>query len=351
MAIPSGSAGPLSDRARRGRRWWRRWPRRFSRRARWSSSTRDVPPTTFARLMPRGCEWVSGATDLALGMPAWWRGSETLLYRDTAIWLCVFAAAWGLLRAAQGTRLLRDRGALSAAAGAGVRRRRDGGALHRVDTCRREGDQHDPGTARSCCGVSARSGTCWRGPSQDFSVSRRPMCPMLRIEPRPSMAPGGAGPNDRPLFQVPSVPAGGYRVRPHGAGASGWLMVGIGRDQFSLRSGPLAAPPEPIDFRFPVDVRAIIVRGDEQARRSVQALTIEPISVLPRVRAVVGSICEAAPSGMAIRQCSFWTSEAFRSRNLSGLVELAGHRPWCSQMCRSRRSRFSRATRRSTTPS
>jgi hypothetical protein len=105
--------------------------------------------------------------------------------------------------------------------------------------------------------------------------------PMLRIEPRPSMAPGGAGPNDRPLYQVPSVPAGEYRLRPRGAGAAGWLMVGIGRDQFSLRSGPLAAPPEPIDLSFPVDVRAIVVRGDEQARRSIEALTIEPISVLP----------------------------------------------------------------------
>jgi hypothetical protein len=105
--------------------------------------------------------------------------------------------------------------------------------------------------------------------------------PMLRIELPRSTAPGGAVPNDRPLYQVASVPAGEYRLRPHGAGAAGWLMVGIGRDQFSLRSGPLAAPPEPIDLSFPVDVRAIVVRGDEQARRSIRALTIEPISVLP----------------------------------------------------------------------
>jgi len=105
--------------------------------------------------------------------------------------------------------------------------------------------------------------------------------PMLRIEPRRSTTPGGAGPNDRPLYQMASVPAGEYRLRPHGAGASGWLMVGIGRDPFSLRSGPLAAPPQPIDLRFPVDVRAIVVRGDEQARRSIRALTIEPVSILP----------------------------------------------------------------------
>jgi len=59
------------------------------------------------------------------------------------------------------------------------------------------------------------------------------------------------------------------------------MMIGIGRDQFSLISGPLTNPPQSIELDFPVDVRAIIVRGDEQARRSVHGLTIEPISVIP----------------------------------------------------------------------
>ena len=58
-------------------------------------------------------------------------------------------------------------------------------------------------------------------------------------------------------------------------------MFGIGRDQFSLRSGPLTNPPQPIVIDFPVDVRAIVVRGDEQARRTVRGLTIDPISILP----------------------------------------------------------------------
>jgi len=58
-------------------------------------------------------------------------------------------------------------------------------------------------------------------------------------------------------------------------------MVGIGRDQFSLKSGPLANPAQPIEIDFPVDVRAIVVRGDEQARRTVRAFTIAPLSILP----------------------------------------------------------------------
>ncbi len=118
--------------------------------------------------------------------------------------------------------------------------------------------------------------------------------PLLRMEPRPSTAPGGAGPNDRPLYQVAAVPAGRYRLRPRGAGASGWLMIGIGRDQFSLKSGPLGSPPQPIDLDFPVDVRAIVVRGDEQARRSVRALTIEPLSVVPASARLAGDSARRA---------------------------------------------------------
>jgi hypothetical protein len=65
-------------------------------------------------------------------------------------------------------------------------------------------------------------------------------------------------------------------------------MIGIGRDQFSVRSGPLAAPPEWIDLDFPVDVRAIVVRGDEQARRTIRALTIEPLAIVPAAARLTG---------------------------------------------------------------
>jgi hypothetical protein len=66
-------------------------------------------------------------------------------------------------------------------------------------------------------------------------------------------------------------------------------MIGIGRDQFSIISGPLTAPPQPVVLDFPVDVRAIVVRGDEQARRSVRGVTIQPLSILePRARLAEG---------------------------------------------------------------
>jgi hypothetical protein len=226
-------------------------------------------------------EWLNTATDLALGLPAWWRGSERLLYRDTAIWLCVFGVAWGVLRAAEGTRWLRHQGALYAAAAAAYAvasmvalsivwtlagASRINTTPAQLELLRRFGRE--------------RHVLAWSLPGfQRLAAADVP--PMLRIEPERSTAPGGAGPNDRPLYQVASVPAGEYRLRPHGAGAAGWLMVGIGRDQFSLRSEPVATPPQPIDLNFPVDVRAIVVRGDEEARRSIRALAIESVSILP----------------------------------------------------------------------
>jgi hypothetical protein len=76
------------------------------------------------------------------------------------------------------------------------------------------------------------------------------------------------------------VPAGRYRLRVRSAGDGGWLMVGIGADQFALRTGPIGSPPEPILLDFPVNVRAIVVKGDEQARRAIRGLTIEPLSVV-----------------------------------------------------------------------
>jgi hypothetical protein len=226
-------------------------------------------------------EWLNNAADLARGMPAWWRGSEGLLYRDVAIWLVVFAAAWMSLRAAETSTWLRGRGRLTAATGA-VYAVAAMIALTIVWTLARVDGRN---IAPAQLDVLRRLGSERRVlvlalPSLDrLTVDQVP--PRVRLEPRPSTLPGGAGPNDRPLYQVAAVPAGRYRLQPRGAATAGWLMVGIGRDQFSLRSGPLRNPPQPIEIDFPVDVRAIIVRGDEQARRTIRGLTIEPVSVLP----------------------------------------------------------------------
>jgi hypothetical protein len=58
-------------------------------------------------------------------------------------------------------------------------------------------------------------------------------------------------------------------------------MLGIGQDQFALRSEAITWPAPPIEMTFPIDVRALIVRGDEDARRAVRRVVVEPVSILP----------------------------------------------------------------------
>ena len=226
-------------------------------------------------------EWLNHATEFPLGMPAWWRGSEPVLYRDAAIWAICLGASWAVLWAIEGKTWVRTRGALAAAVGgayaiaimvaltavwmlSGVEGRNALPA--QLDVLRRLGSERHL--------VAFALPAFHRLPVEGIP-------PLLSMEPKPSTAPGGAGPNDRPLYQVAAVPAGRYRLQLRGPAPAGWLMVGIGRDQFSLKSGPLTNPPQPIEVEFPVDVRAIVVRGDEQARRTLRGMTIEPVSVVP----------------------------------------------------------------------
>ena len=88
---------------------------------------------------------------------------------------------------------------------------------------------------------------------------------MLPLEPAVLRGAGGRGRSDPTVAVLPAVPAGRYRVRVEGGGPGGWLMLGIGQDQFALRSEAIAWPAPPIEIDFPVDVRALIVRGDEDA--------------------------------------------------------------------------------------
>jgi hypothetical protein len=225
-------------------------------------------------------EWLNAGTDLSRGLPSWWRGSEGIFYVQIAVWILAIAAAWAILRALEGTSRLRTSGALAAAAGtayavaamcaitalwsmAGIR----GGVL-------------TPGQMELLRRLRSEQPALVRELPAMRRLARQDVPAMLRIAPARSTTLGGAGQNDRPLYQIPAVPAGRYRLELRGARAAGWLMVGIGRDQFSIRSGPLASPPEPILLDFPVDVRAIVVRGDEQARASIGALTIVPLSLV-----------------------------------------------------------------------
>jgi hypothetical protein len=226
-------------------------------------------------------EWLNPVADLAHGLPTWWRDRDPELFRGIAVWCGVVGAAWALLRSMERSAWVRTRGAFCAAV-AGVY----GVAAMSAITvlwlfARTDGIVRMPAQLQVLRRVAAepRLLALQLGPFRRLAADAIP--PRLRIEPPPNLELGGAGQNDRPLFVLPAVPAGMYRLRPAMSGEGGMLLIGIGRDQFSIRMQPLGVSPEPIAIDFPVDVRAIVVRGDEQARRGVGRLIVEPISLVP----------------------------------------------------------------------
>jgi hypothetical protein len=224
-------------------------------------------------------EWLNPALDLGRALPAFWRGREGEMYRDAAIWTVALAAAWGLLRSLQHARWTRATAAFGTFAvavfslaatlavpivwrAAGVR-----------------GATETPGQLE----LLRRLGTEARVLTFDPALYRR-LAPAdatarLRIRPPRATETGGAGRDDRPLYIVPSMPAGRYRLTFEGEGG-GWMMIGIGRDQFALRTEQVPPSLPPIEIEVPVNVRALIVRGDEVIRRNVRGLLLEPLDIV-----------------------------------------------------------------------
>jgi hypothetical protein len=233
--------------------------------------------------------WLNGSVDLARALPVWWRETEVPLFRGIAVWLGAGIAGWLLLRSVE-QRWFRDTDQPGASAK---------GHRARLATI--------AGLIFAMCGSAAASVT-WSAegisgrlttPSQldalrRLSSERRLLAVNLsspsradrdalpgRLTLMPEFATGlgGAGRNDRPLFSIPAIPAGQYRIRPVVRGNSGWIMTGIGRDQFAIRTLTLEEAQASFVVTFPVDVRALIIRGDEDARRYVAGLQVQPLRI------------------------------------------------------------------------
>ena len=243
-------------------------------RGRLAFNVRDVPALWL--------EWLSRAADLPQALPAWTRGQDAALYRDIGIWIAAIAGGLLLVRIASRRRVLRTSTAHDVALGAGL-----GAAAMVASTivwAVRGVDGRNVIAAqltlvRAIASVP-RAAALDLGRLRFMRPSTVPR--RLQIELIRQVTPGRtAGRDDRPLFEVPRMPAGDYRVTPLARTPRGWLMVGIGADQFALRTAPIPSPPQPIDFRFPVTVRGLIVRGDEDARQSVTGLVVEPVRIVP----------------------------------------------------------------------
>jgi hypothetical protein len=92
----------------------------------------------------------------------------------------------------------------------------------------------------------------------------------------------GAGPRNRALAAFPIVPAGSYVIsaRRHAAPGSGegWVMVGVGNDQFAIATQPIAAYDAGVPIELPVKVRGLFIRADEGARDQLDAIELRPVA-------------------------------------------------------------------------
>ncbi|HSC26703.1 MAG TPA: hypothetical protein VLD67_05490 [Vicinamibacterales bacterium] len=226
-------------------------------------------------------DWLSPLASLAQGAPDWFRGSRHDYVTDVAIWGAFMAAAWlGLRWLAAGPRLGNPASFATAAVAACALC----AMLALATVWARYGAAGAVSTAAqmSCLRVLAADGEVIALRLTPPGVLDRAQVPsMMRITGTPrAVGERGAGRDDRPLLVIPAMPAGRYRIRPRARGEGGWLMIGIAQDQFSVRTERIASPPEPIIVDFPVDVRALIVRGDERARQVVRRIDVEPLSLV-----------------------------------------------------------------------
>lgn len=226
-------------------------------------------------------EWASTMAPLADGTPIWFRGREGAFALDIAVWAIALTLAWWCARTLAKVGWLADCGRLitatavvhvMAATIAVVVVWR----IHGVDGLRAA--PAELALLRRLA-IEPRALAVQVMPPRVLTSDR--LLGMLPIEPVVARSAGGRGRTDSTVAVLPAVPAGRYRIRFEGGGASGWLMVGIGQDQFALRSDEVTWPAPVIEIEFPVDVRALIVRGDEGARRAVRRVIVEPLSLVP----------------------------------------------------------------------
>jgi hypothetical protein len=244
-------------------------------RGRLAFNTRDAPSLWF--------EWMGRLADLTAATPMWARDTDAPLFRAIAIWLLAAAAGWLLLRTLDRQGRLRPNvnfHLVAAATLAGVVMLASSMMWAFQGT---SGRTASPSQLQLLETVASQD----RGLAFQLNPLSRLTLPevpaRLRIEL--SRAPGRrpAAREVAPLFALPSLPAGEYRLTPVSDDPRGWLMVGITRDPrdpFALKTVQL--PMSPITLRFPVSLRSLVVRGDEDAWRTVRGLIIEPVVVEPR---------------------------------------------------------------------
>lgn len=84
---------------------------------------------------------------------------------------------------------------------------------------------------------------------------------------------------NRPLAAFPAVPPGIYDLSVRArAGAEGWVMAGVGNDQFALATQPVGAFEQGVRLSLPAGARTLSIRADEDAREDLEAVDLHPVA-------------------------------------------------------------------------
>jgi len=244
-------------------------------RGRLAFNTRDAPSLWF--------EWMGRLADLTAATPMWARDADAPLFRAIALWLIVGAGGWVLLRALDRHGRLRQNVTFHLVVTATL-----AGIVMVASSVMwafqgTNGRTASPSQLELLETVSSqnRAVALQLNPLSRLALTEVPG--RLRIELSRSVGRRPAAREVAPLFALPPLPAGEYRLTPVSDDPRGWLMIGItrdARDPFALKT--IQLPASPFELRFPVSLRSLVVRGDEDAWRTVRGLIIEPIAVEPR---------------------------------------------------------------------
>ena len=107
----------------------------------------------------------------------------------------------------------------------------------------------------------------------------------------------GGGPRglNRPTAVYQLIPAGSYVLSAQRRGAGdGWVMVGVGNDQFAIATRPIADFDAGVRIDLPAGARMLTVRADEGARAQLVGVELRPVALDPSPPAT-------APPGRAVR--------------------------------------------------
>lgn len=285
-------------------------------------------------------EWLSRVADLPRGLPSFHRTPEVVAWRHVIVWAVCLLGAWLLLRASERV-LARGQERLTVAAPAvfaaavmvalAVVWRSNGASGFTPTPAQLE-------LLRAA--ADPRAFSVQLGPLARVPVAGVPGRLTIEASPRYLQS------RDRPLFMLPEIPAGSYALHVEtGPNPSGQIEVGIARDGFALRSldlasavsgptkvGPYVVPgagPSPsaplragqlgpdmaggvatLGIEFPVNVRAIIARGDEPARASVTRVALVPRALVEPSHRATDQVARQAvryPAGTAY----FFDDDAF----------------------------------------